>query len=70
MRGSKAKKLRALAYADAPVMKYSKNREYSGVMSPGQWRHRTPLTVIADNYRAFYQALKGRRTLYSGTSLG
>jgi hypothetical protein len=69
MRGKKAKQLRALAYADAPVLKYTNNREYSMVRSPGQWRHRFPATIIADNHRAFYQALKGRRTLPDGAYL-
>lgn len=70
MRGVKAKKLRALAYADTPVMKYSRNREYSVVVCPGQWRHKLPLTIIADNQRAFYQMLKGRRTFPDGTYMG
>jgi len=60
MRGSKAKKLRAIAYEGTPA-KYAHNREYSHVKSPGQHRHRMPLTIIADDQRYFYQALKGRR---------
>lgn len=69
MRGTKAKKLRRLAY-EGTVMKYSCNREYSVVKCPGQHRHQMPLTVIADNLRAFYQALKGRRTIPHADALG
>ena len=69
MRGSKAKKLRELAY-EGTSMKYSRNREYETVKSPGQWRHRMPLTIIADDQRYFYQALKGRRPVPDGTYLG
>lgn len=60
MRGIKAKKLRRLAYGDT-AMKYSANREYSLVKCPGQYKHRIPRTIIADDMRFFYQALKGRR---------
>jgi hypothetical protein len=69
MRGKKAKKLRELAY-EGTAMKYSRNREYSLVACPGQWRHKVPRTIIADNLRAFYQMLKGRRTFPDGTYLG
>ena len=69
MRGKKAKKLRELAY-DGTARKYAHNREYSIVTCPGQWRHRNPTTIIADNERAFYQMLKGRRTFPDGTYLG
>jgi hypothetical protein len=60
MRGSKAKKLRALAY-EGTARKYGVNRLYEIVKSPGQWRHTMPMTIIADNDRYLYQALKGRR---------
>lgn len=69
MRGSKAKILRRIAY-EGTAAKYGRNREYSHVKSPGQHRHRMPLTIIADDQRYFYQALKGRRTDLSGTDLG
>ena len=61
MRGSKAKTLRAIAYAENPTMKYANNRTYEMVKCPGQHRHKMPLTIIADNERYHYQALKGRR---------
>jgi len=60
MRGSKAKKLRALAYSGT-ARKYSHKREYSMVKSPGQHRHTMPMTIIADDERYLYQSLKGRR---------
>jgi hypothetical protein len=60
LRGSKAKVLRAIAY-EGTAMKYSRNREYEMVKCPGQWRHKMPLTIIADDMRYYYQALKGRR---------
>jgi hypothetical protein len=60
MRGKKAKKLRALAY-EGSARKYSRNRLYEMVKSPGQWRHQIPRTIIADDERYLYQALKGRR---------
>jgi hypothetical protein len=60
MRGSKAKTLRAIAY-QGTSMKYGNNRMYEMVKSPGQHRHKIPRTIIADNMRYFYQALKGRR---------
>jgi hypothetical protein len=60
MRGKRAKILRAIAY-EGTVRKYSNNREYEMVKSPGQHRHQIPLTIIADEERYFYQALKGRR---------
>lgn len=60
MRGIKAKTLRELAYGGT-AMKYSRNREYSMTVCPGQHRHKIPLTIIADDQRYFYQALKGRR---------
>lgn len=60
MRGSKAKKLRELAY-EGSARKYSRNRLYEAVESPGQWRHRRQGTIIADDERYLYQALKGRR---------
>lgn len=61
MRGKRAKACRRLAYRKSPVMKYSSNREYRMVKSPGQHRHQMPLTIIADDERFLYQALKGRR---------
>jgi len=70
MRGKRAKILRKIAYADNPVMKYARNREYENVVCPGQHRHKVPLTIIADNERYMYQALKGRRGDLSGTNLG
>jgi len=69
MRGKRAKILRKIAYQN-PVMKYSRNREYESVVSPGQHRHKMPLTIITDNERYMYQALKGRRGDLSGTDLG
>jgi hypothetical protein len=60
MRGSKAKILRALAY-EGSARKYGHNRLYEMVKSPGQWRHKMALTIIADEERYLYQALKGRR---------
>jgi hypothetical protein len=68
MRGKKAKRLRKLVYEDVPALKYTRNREYSAVKSPGQWRHSVPLTIIADNYRGYYQFLKGRRPGYDAKS--
>jgi hypothetical protein len=68
MRGSKAKKLRAIAY-QGTAKKYGNNREYSMVKCPGQHRHSMPLTIIADEERYLYQALKGRRVELSGTDL-
>ena len=61
MRGIKSKTFRAIAYRENPVMKYSNNRTYEMVVCPGQHRHKMPLTIIADNERYMYQALKGRR---------
>jgi hypothetical protein len=60
MRGSKAKALRAIAY-QGTARKYGNNRMYEMLKSPGQHRHSMPLTIIADEERYFYQALKGRR---------
>ena len=60
MRGKKAKILRAIAY-QGTANKYGRNREYSMVKPPGQHRHKMGLTIIADDERYFYQALKGRR---------
>ena len=65
MRGSKAKKLRAMAY-EGTARKYSNNREYQMVLSPGQHNHKMPLTIITDTERYFYQALKGRRAVLPG----
>ena len=67
MRGSKAKKLRKLAY-EGTVRKYGCNREYEMVLSPGQHNHKMPLTIIADNERYLYQALKGRRVQLDAVS--
>lgn len=69
MRGKKAKKLREVVYQGS-AMKYTRNREYSMVKSPGQWRHNKPLTIIADEDRHLYQTLKGRRPVPDGTYLG
>jgi len=60
MRGVKAKRLRRLAY-DPPVMKYSRNREYMSVRSPGQSELGWAGTIITDEQRYLYQTLKGRR---------
>jgi hypothetical protein len=60
MRGSKAKALRAIAYQGTP-RKYGNNRMYEMIKCPGQHRHSMPLTIIADDERYLYQALKGRR---------
>jgi hypothetical protein len=60
MRGSKAKKLRAIAY-QGTARKYGRNRLYEMVKCPGQYRHTMQLTIIADDERYLYQALKGRR---------
>ncbi len=65
MRGSKAKTLRAIAY-QGTSRKYGRNREYEMVKSPGQHRHKIPLTIIADTERYFYQSLKGRRMVLPG----
>jgi len=67
MRGSKAKILRAIAY-QGTARKYGNNREYSMVKSPGQHRHKIPWTIIADDERYFYQALKGRRVRLDAVS--
>jgi hypothetical protein len=40
------------------------------VKSPGQYRHKMPLTIIADTERYLYQALKGRRVDLSGDDVG
>ena len=69
MRGKKAKILRNIAY-QGTAKKYGHNRLYEMVKSPGQHRHRMPLTIIADGDRYLYQALKGRRADLSGTDLG
>jgi hypothetical protein len=55
--------LRRMAY-DPPAMKYSHNREYKVVKSPGQHKHPFPRTVIADGQRYLYQTLKERRPYY------
>lgn len=60
MRGSKAKKLRKIAFGDGAA-KYSRNREYKQVVCPGQHRHGDARTIIADSMRFYYQSLKGRR---------
>lgn len=60
MRGKKAKFIRKLVYGDSPE-KYSNNREYKLTTCPNQYRHDNPLTILADDKRYFYQALKGRR---------
>ena len=67
MRGKKAKILRAIAYKGT-ANKYGRNREYEMVKSPGQHRHKIPLTIIADDERYFYQALKGRRVRLDANS--
>jgi hypothetical protein len=59
MRGSRAKKLRRLAY-NPIAYQYSRNREYMVVKAPGQWQG-APGTVIADEMRYLYQTLKERR---------
>jgi hypothetical protein len=69
MRGSKAKKLRAIAY-QGKASKYGHNRLYEMVKCPGQHRHKMPLTIIADDERYLYQALKGRRARTDGAYLG
>jgi hypothetical protein len=69
MRGKRAKAIRRIAY-DPPVLKYGRNREYEMVKCPGQHRHKMPLTIIADNDRYLYQALKGRRADLSEPDLG
>jgi hypothetical protein len=69
MRGSKAKKLRAIAY-QGTSRKYSNNRLYDTVECPGQHRHGMKLTIIADDERYLYQALKGRRARTDGAYLG
>jgi hypothetical protein len=61
MRGSKAKTLRAIAYGGT-AKKYGNNREYEMLVCPGQHRHKIPRTIIADDQRYLYQALKGRRS--------
>jgi hypothetical protein len=61
MRGAKAKILRAIAY-EGTSRKYGNNRMYEMVKSPGQWRNTMPRTIIADEERYLFQALKGRRT--------
>lgn len=61
MRGKKAKAIRRIAYRKNTTMKYACNREYRMVKSPGQHRHPMPMTIIADDERFLYQALKGRR---------
>lgn len=68
MRGSKAKTLRAIAY-EGTVRKYGCNREYRMVRSPGQHHHKMPLTIIADDERYLYQALKGRRVQLNADAL-
>ncbi len=69
MRGTKAKKLRDVAYKGT-ALKYSRNRLYEMVVSPGQHRHKIPRTIIADDERYLYQALKGRRADIHGVSVG
>jgi hypothetical protein len=69
VRGKKAKKLREIAY-EGTAMKYSRNREYDTVKSPGQWRNKLPRTIIADHQRNLYQLLKGRRPIPDGAYLG
>jgi hypothetical protein len=69
MRGSKAKKLRAIAY-QGTARKYGNNRLYEMVECPGQHRHGMRLTIIADDERYLYQALKGRRARTDGAYLG
>jgi len=69
MRGSKAKKLRDVAYKGT-AMKYGRNRLYEMVKCPGQHRHNLRLTIIADDERYLYQALKGRRADIHGVSVG
>jgi len=49
-----------MAY-DPPAMKYSHNREYMSVRSPGQSKLGWAGTIIADEQRYLYQTLKGRR---------
>jgi hypothetical protein len=60
VRGKKAKKLRKLAYGGS-AEKYGNNTEYSLTKCPGQYRHKRATTIISDDKRYFYQALKGRR---------
>jgi hypothetical protein len=60
MRGTVAKRLKRLAF-NPPAMKYSHNRKYMVVRSPGQGKATAPRTVIADEQRYLYQTLKGRR---------
>lgn len=60
MRGSKAKKLRRLAY-DPIAYQYARNRQYIAVHSPGQSKLGWAGTIIADEMRYLYQTLKGRR---------
>jgi len=67
MRGSRAKKLRRMAY-DPLTMQYSHNREYMVVRSPGQSKLGWAGTVIADEMRYLYQTLKGRRPYHDEVS--
>lgn len=67
MRGSKAKKLRAIAY-QGKATKYAHNRTYEMVACPGQHRHSMKMTIIADDERYLYQALKGRRVRLDAVS--
>jgi hypothetical protein len=60
MRGKKAKFLRRLVWGKSP-MKLSHNREYRMSACPNQHRHKMPLTILTDDERYLYQALKGRR---------
>lgn len=69
MRGKKAKALRDIAYKGT-AQKYGRNRMYEMVVCPGQHRHKIPMTIIADDERYLYQALKGRRADIHGTSVG
>ena len=62
MRGSRAKRLRREAYGEG-ALKYPNNRTYQTVVCPGQHRHPVAMTKIADEYRFYYQFLKGRRKL-------
>ena len=68
MRGSKAKRLRRIAY-EIPADKYSNNREYEIIKPHGQLKNPFPRTIIADHSRRLYQQLKGRSPVPSETYL-